>query len=67
MTNTPQKFYKQKRTSKKIDIIASIARLNINTGNGRLLLKDADETVAFGFGVGYRDVNMEAKNYFQKT
>ncbi|ACO79365.1 hypothetical protein AvCA_32020 [Azotobacter vinelandii CA] len=56
-----------KEDKQKIDIIASIARLNINTGNGRLLLKDADETVAFGFGVGYRDVNMEAKNYFQKT
>ncbi|TMO83475.1 hypothetical protein CWC12_19520, partial [Pseudoalteromonas ruthenica] len=33
----------------KIEITASITRLNINTGNGRLLVKGEDETVAFGF------------------
>lgn len=56
-----------KEDKQKIDIIASITRLNINTGNGRLLLKDADETVAFGFSVGYRDVNMEAKKLFSEN
>ncbi|TOK48256.1 hypothetical protein CGI18_07125 [Vibrio parahaemolyticus] len=38
------------RTEKKeIEIEACITRLNINTGNGRLQLKGANETVAFGF------------------
>jgi plasmid maintenance system killer protein len=30
-------------------IVAGITRLNINTGNGRLLLDGEDETIAFGF------------------
>ena len=33
----------------KIQIEASITRLNINTGNGRLQIVGANETVAFGF------------------
>lgn len=38
------------RTDKtKRNITASITRLNINTGNGRLQIQGADETVAFGF------------------
>ncbi len=35
--------------AKVIEIEASITRLNINTGNGRLQLKGANETIAFGF------------------
>lgn len=38
------------RTNKKsIEFEASITRLNINTGNGRLQLRGAHETIAFGF------------------
>ncbi|EGQ8526794.1 hypothetical protein QNE50_001713 [Vibrio parahaemolyticus] len=34
---------------KVIELEASITRLNINTGNGRLQIKGASETIAFGF------------------
>lgn len=56
-----------KESEEQIEILASITRLNINTGNGRLLLKGADETVAFGFGIGYRDVNIAAKKIFSEN
>lgn len=51
----------------KIDIVASITRLNINTGNGRLLLKEAEETVAFGFGIEYKAVGFNAKKLFSEN
>lgn len=56
-----------KESDKNTDIIASITRLNINTGNGRLLLKGADETVAFGFGIEYKEVRLEAKKKFSEN
>ncbi|MCD9558346.1 hypothetical protein GRJ22_18410 [Photobacterium carnosum] len=34
---------------KTIELEASITRLNINTGNGRLQIKGANETISFGF------------------
>jgi hypothetical protein len=48
----------------KIEIIASITRLNINTGNGRLLIKGQENTVAFGFVSKYKDVKRVAKKEF---
>lgn len=58
----------QPRTSKKVVTIrASITRLNINTGNGRLKLEGANETVAFGFNTEYRDLKREAKKKFSKN
>lgn len=54
-------------SDKNTDITASITRLNINTGNGRLLLKGADETVAFGFGIEYKEVRLEAKKKFSEN
>jgi len=47
-----------------VDITVGITRLNINTGNGRLLIKGETETVAFGFGVEYKAVRFEAKKKF---
>lgn len=55
------------RTDKaKLEIIASITRLNINTGNGRLLIQGEDETVAFGFPVQkkYSELKLAAKLKF---
>ncbi|MFA0435942.1 hypothetical protein AB4554_06960 [Vibrio breoganii] len=53
------------RTDKsKVEIIASITRLNINTGNGRLLIQGQNETVAFGFPSLYKDVKYAAKKKF---
>jgi ElaB/YqjD/DUF883 family membrane-anchored ribosome-binding protein len=51
----------------KIDLIVSITRLNIFTGNGRLKIKDHDETVAFGFGIEYKEVNIKAKKIFSEN
>jgi hypothetical protein len=53
----------------KNEITASITRLNINTGNGRLLIKGEDETVAFGFPAQkkYRDLKLAAKQPFSNN
>lgn len=55
------------RTDKtRLKITASITRLNINTGNGRLLIKGEAETVAFGFPAQkkYRELQLTAKQKF---
>lgn len=44
-----------------IEFRAAITRLNINTGNGRLHVRNANETVAFGFTGPYRDVPLKTK------
>jgi hypothetical protein len=56
-----------RKTGEKIDLSVGITRLNINTGNGRLLPKGENETVAFGFGIGYRAVKLEAKKLFSEN
>jgi len=56
-----------KESVEQVEILASITRLNINTGNGRLLLKGADETIAFGFGIGYKEVGIAAKKKFSEN
>ncbi|HCD6630742.1 hypothetical protein [Pseudomonas aeruginosa] len=50
-----------------VELTASITRLNINTGNGRLLLLGEDETVAFGFASGYQFVGYDAKKRFSEN
>lgn len=47
-----------------VDLVVSITRLNINTGNGRLKQKGAAETVAFGFSSEYKAVRLKAKKLF---
>lgn len=42
------------RLTKGVVIEARITRLNIYTGNGRLVVNGENETVAFGFSAGYR-------------
>ncbi len=56
-----------RESDEQTEILASITRLNINTGNGRLLLKGADETVAFGFGIEYKAVTLAAKKIFSEN
>lgn len=58
------KAFEAIESSEKVDIIAAITRLNINTGNGRLQIETEDETVAFGFSVEYKAVRLEAKKVF---
>ncbi|MCG9726865.1 hypothetical protein [Vibrio brasiliensis] len=56
------------RTNKRIlRFKACITRLNINTGNGRLLIEGESETVAFGFPSAYKEVRMAAKKRFSEN
>lgn len=58
----------QARQTKKVkDISACVTRLNINTGNGRLLIEGENETVPFGFGIEYKEVVMSAKKLFSQN
>jgi hypothetical protein len=52
-----------------IDLTVNITRLNIFTGNGRLQIKDqdTDETIAFGFGIRYTDIELKAKKVFSEN
>lgn len=47
-----------------VDLVVSITRLNINTGNGRLMELGKNETVAFGFASEYRILQTRAKKLF---
>lgn len=51
----------------EVDITVSITRLNINTGNGRLLEQGQVETVAFGFASEYKEVRLSAKKIFSEN
>ena len=64
---TTAKVLNASESNEKIDITISVTRLNINTGNGRLLIKGDEETVAFGFGIEYRAVNIKAKKMFSEN
>lgn len=50
-------------------IFASITRLNINTGNGRLLIHGESETIAFGFPTDkhFHDLKTEARQVFSEN
>lgn len=61
------KILQAKPTEEIFDIEANITRLNINTGNGRLLVKGEKDTVAFGFEYKYQTVRIEAKKLFSKN
>jgi|CEGF01.1.fsa_nt_gi ElaB/YqjD/DUF883 family membrane-anchored ribosome-binding protein len=54
-------------SDEEIDLVVSITRLNIHTGNGRLQIKGQDETMAFGFGIGYKEVALKAKRIFSEN
>jgi len=53
-----------KTDNKSIFIEASIRRLNANTGNGRLQLRDGENTVPFGFSMIYQHVQLPTKRKF---
>lgn len=55
---------RSKETSKHL---AVITRLNIHTGNGRLQIQGEKETVAFGFGVKYKEIELAAKKGFSEN
>lgn len=50
-----------------VKLRACITRLNINTGNGRLLIEGQTETVAFGFPSAYKEVRVAAKKRFSEN
>ncbi|WP_318505307.1 hypothetical protein [Photobacterium leiognathi] len=67
LAHVDRKSYKSlvpKTDNTKITIEASITRFNINTGNGRLLIKGDDKTVAFGFLRKYKDIQQHHKKTF---
>ncbi|WP_240071490.1 hypothetical protein [Cupriavidus taiwanensis] len=53
-------------SNEEVDLTVSITRLNINTGNGRLLVEGENDTVAFGF-IGYRGIKLDAKKVFSEN
>lgn len=58
------KALQAQESEQEIDLTVIVTRLNIHTGNGRLQIKGAEETVAFGFGIEYKSVKLEAKKIF---
>lgn len=56
-----------KITNEKLDLVVSITRFNIYTGNGRMIIKGEDETVPFGFRLSYREVQIKAKKLFSEN
>jgi hypothetical protein len=48
-------------------ITASITRLNINTGNGRLKVVGEKETIPFGFDGPYKDVKLKDKKMLSEN
>lgn len=55
------KCFEATQDRETVNIKASITRLNIYTGNGRLTLEGEDETVAFGFGSLYKTIGVRLK------
>lgn len=53
--------------AKEILVSATISRLNINTGNGRLTPIGEKETVAFGFSGDYANINVNLKKLFSEN
>lgn len=64
---TTAKVLKAQEIDRLEDIVASITRLNIYTGNGRLLIKNQTETIAFSFGFEYGAVTLKAKKLFSEN
>ncbi|NUW66942.1 hypothetical protein [Vibrio coralliilyticus] len=56
-----------KANSEALNLRACITRLNINTGNGRLLIEGESETVAFGFPSAYKEVRVAARKRFSEN
>jgi len=61
------KVLQAKKSKKTTDLTISVTRLNIHTGNGRLQIQGQWETVAFGFEIKYREVNIRAKKVFSEN
>jgi hypothetical protein len=60
-------YLKPRLHPERVQITASITRLNITTGNGRLLCLGDEETTAFGFVGGYSSVRISAKKIFSEN
>ncbi|SHH08287.1 hypothetical protein [Pollutimonas bauzanensis] len=58
------KTLEAKKSKETVELTASITRLNIHTGNGRLQIQGEEETTAFGFASKYKEVKIEAKKMF---
>lgn len=56
-----------KQSDRQIKLRVVITRLNIHTGNGRLQIEGQDETIAFGFGIEYKEIDVNAKKVFSEN
>lgn len=54
-------------SAKSVDLVVSVTRLNIHTGNGRLQIQGDQETVAFGFSHAYREIGVRFKKIFSRN
>lgn len=54
-------------SNERIELNVVITRLNIHTGNGRLQIENKDETIAFGFGIEYKEIDIRAKKIFSEN
>lgn len=61
------KVLQAKQSDKQVELNVVITRLNIHTGNGRLQIEGENETVAFGFGIGYKEISVKAKKVFSEN
>lgn len=66
-TSETAKLLEAKKSKEILDLTVVITRLNIHTGNGRLQIEGHDETIAFGFGIEYKAVKLQAKKIFSKN
>lgn len=55
------------KQEQSVEIEAAITRLNINTGNGRMQLRNEGDTVAFGSKSPYKNVLMSTKRTLSKA
>ena len=61
------KVLQARQSPDAVSLTVSITRLNIHTGNGRLQVKDQEETIPFSFGIQYKEVSLRAKKIFSEN
>lgn len=59
--------FQAEQSGDEVDLNVVVTRLNIHTGNGRFQIEGEDETVAFGFGGGYKEVDVGVKKLFSEN
>jgi hypothetical protein len=66
-TQTATNLFHSKISGRRENILAYITRFNARTGNGRLVLDDEDETIAFGFYSPLRVIHPSQKKMISRN